>query len=149
LSSPRWSDVSTPCRANFAYDAADPAKSSVSVEVDVNSVNTNYAERDNHIRSAEILNAVGIGKANFKSESIKIVDERNAKISGKLNILGADHDIVVKAKHVGGGDDPWGGFRQGFTGEAQLSLKELGVPMNLGPASDAVTLVVQLEGIRQ
>lgn len=133
----------------FAYDKADPSKSSVSVAVDVDSVNTNMAERDNHIRGQKLLDAEGSPEATFKSTAIEVTGEHTAKISGVLNVLGADHNIVVDATHVGGGDDPWGGVRQGFSGRAKLSMKDLGVEMDLGPASDAVELVIELEGVKQ
>nr|WP_250808233.1 YceI family protein [Neorhizobium tomejilense] len=141
----RFDDVS----GEFTFDAADPSRSSVSVSVDVDSVNTNMSERDNHIRSEQLLDVASSPEATFKSTSIDLTGEHTAKIKGDLTVLGKTLPIVVDASHVGGGKDPWGGERQGFSGTAKLSLKELGVSMDLGPASDAVELVVELEGIKQ
>ncbi len=141
----RFDDVS----GEFAFDTADPAKSSVSVSVDVDSVNTNMSERDNHIRSADFLDVSTASEASFKSTSIEITGDKTAKITGDLSVLGGSFPIVVDAIHVGGGTDPWGGERQGFSGRAKLSMKDLGIKMDLGPASDAVELVVELEGVKQ
>jgi polyisoprenoid-binding protein YceI len=107
------------------------------------------SERDNHIRSEQLLDVASSPEATFKSTSIDLTGEHTAKIKGDLTVLGKTLPIVVDASHVGGGKDPWGGERQGFSGTAKLSLKELGVSMDLGPASDAVELVVELEGIKQ
>ncbi|MCV9964025.1 YceI family protein [Pararhizobium sp. BT-229] len=141
----RFEDV----EGEFSYDAAAPEKSSVSVDVNVGSVNTNMSERDNHIRGEKLLSTDANPTATFRSTSIEVTGEHTAKISGDLTVLGKTLPIVVDAAHVGGGDDPWGGVRQGFSGRAKLSMKELGVQMDLGPASDAVELVVELEGVKQ
>lgn len=133
----------------FSYDAAAPEKSSVSVDVGVGSVNTNMSERDNHIRGEKLLSTDANPTATFRSTAIEVTGEHTAKISGDLTVLGKTLPIVVDASHVGGGDDPWGGVRQGFSGRAKLSMKELGIQMDLGPASDAVELVVELEGVKQ
>jgi polyisoprenoid-binding protein YceI len=133
----------------FTYDVENPSNSSVSVEVNTDSVNTNMAERDNHIRSADFLDVAVAPTASFKSTAIEVTGEHTAKITGDLTILGKTMPLVVDAEHVGGGSDPWGGVRQGFSGTAKLSMKELGVKMDLGPASDAVQLVIELEGIKQ
>lgn len=141
----RFEDV----EGEFSYDAAAPEKSSVSADVNVGSVNTNMSERDNHIRGEKLLSTDANPTATFRSTSIEVTGEHTAKISGDLTVLGKTLPIVVDASHVGGGDDPWGGVRQGFSGRAKLSMKELGVQMDLGPASDAVELVVELEGVKQ
>jgi polyisoprenoid-binding protein YceI len=141
----RFEDV----EGEFSYDAAAPEKSSVSVDVNVGSVNTNMSERDNHIRGEKLLSTDANPTATFRSTSIEVTGEHTAKISGDLTVLGKTLPIVVDASHVGGGDDPWGGVRQGFSGRAKLSMKELGVQMDLGPASDAVELVVELEGVKE
>ena len=39
----------------FAFDKANPAASSVKVEIDTESVNSNHGERDKHLRSKEFL----------------------------------------------------------------------------------------------
>jgi polyisoprenoid-binding protein YceI len=141
----RFEDVD----GEFTFDKDAPAKSSVSVDVSVASVNTNMSERDNHIRGEKLLSADANPTATFRSKSIEVTGEHTAKISGDLTVLGKTLPIVVDAEHVGGGDDPWGGVRQGFSGRAKLSMKELGVQMDLGPASDAVEMVVELEGVKQ
>jgi polyisoprenoid-binding protein YceI len=51
--------------------------------------------------------------------------------------------------HIGGGDDPWGGHRQGFTGTTTIAMKDFGIPTNLGPAAQNVELTMVVEGIRQ
>lgn len=141
----RFEDV----EGEFAFDPTSLDKSSVSVNVNVQSVNTNMSERDNHIRGEQLLDAGSHPAASFKSTKIDVTSDNTAKISGELSVLGKTVPIVVDAVRVGGGDDPWGGVRQGFSGRSTLSMKELGVKMDLGEPSDAVELVVELEGVKQ
>ena len=57
--------------------------------------------------------------------------------------------IEIVAERIGGGADPWGGFRQDFTGTTRLPLKDYGNKFDLGPASQEVELTLNIEGVRQ
>ncbi|MBL4817227.1 MAG: hypothetical protein JKY74_17300, partial [Shewanella sp.] len=54
-----------------------------------------------------------------------------------------------QAKTIGEGQDPWGGYRAGFTGTTEFALKDYNIKMDLGPASSHVQLAIVVEGIRQ
>jgi len=56
---------------------------------------------------------------------------------------------VIEAQRVGGGKDPWGGYRDGFTGTTTLKLADFGISRDLGPFSKEVELTLDLEGIKQ
>ena len=58
-------------------------------------------------------------------------------------------EIAIEAERVGGGDDPWGGYRQGFSGTTRIPLKDFGITFDLGPASNEVELALEIEGVRQ
>lgn len=133
----------------FTFDEKDPAKSSIVVEIDPASVNTNHAARDNHIRSPDFLDVARFPAARFVSTSVKLTGKTTADISGKLTLHGVTRDVMIKASHVGGGKDPWGGFRQGFTGETSFTMADFGIKKNLGPTAAKVYLQLVVEGIRQ
>jgi len=57
--------------------------------------------------------------------------------------------VVIAAKFLGEGKDPWGGYRAGFEGTTTLKLKDFDIKMDLGPASQSVDLIISVEGIRQ
>ena len=59
----------------------------------------------------------------------------SADITGNLTLNGVTKPVTIKAKLIGQGDDPWGGYRAGFEGSATLKLKDFGIKMDLGPAS--------------
>ena len=133
----------------FTFDDKNPAASKVKVEIDAASVNTNQAERDKHLRSPDFLDVAAFPKATFESTSVKVAGEGKATIAGKLTLHGVTKDVVLDGEHVGGGDDPWGGHRDGFSGKTKLNLADFAIKKDLGPAAKEVELFLEVEGVRQ
>jgi polyisoprenoid-binding protein YceI len=133
----------------FSFDDAKPEISKVKVEIATTSVNTNHAERDKHLRSADFLDVAAHPTASFESTSITPKGDGKAAIAGKLTLNGVTKDIVIDAERIGGGDDPWGGYRQGFSGKTTLALSDFAIKKDLGPASKSVELTLDVEGVRQ
>ncbi|CDM38935.1 YceI family protein [Ectopseudomonas oleovorans] len=133
----------------FSYDAANPEASKVNVTLKTASVDTNHAERDKHLRSAEFLNVSKHDTATFESTSVKSTGEGSADVTGNLTLNGVTKPVVIAAKFIGEGQDPWGGYRAGFEGTTTLKLKDFDISMDLGPASESVELIISIEGIRK
>lgn len=135
----------------FTYDDKNPEKSTIEVVVDTTSVDSNHAERDKHIRSSDFLNVEEYPEAKFVGTSYEVTGENTGKMKGNLTLHGTTKPITIDVVHVGGGKDPWGGFRQGFEGRATIKPGEFGIPMaeRLGPASAEVELLLTVEGVRQ
>jgi polyisoprenoid-binding protein YceI len=136
-------------RGTFSYDEANPAASRVSVEIDTGSVNSNHAERDKHLRSKDFLETATYPKATFVSTRVEPGADGTAKITGDLTLHGVTKPVVIDARMIGMGADPWGGYRAGFTGTTTLTLADFGIPKDLGPASKEVMLELNVEGIRK
>ena len=134
---------------SFSFDPANPEASKISVEIVAESVNSNHAKRDKHIRSADFLETDKYPKASFVSTSMKKTGERTGVITGNLTLRGITKEIAIQAEYIGGGDDPWGGFRQGFAGTTSFKMADFGIPKDLGPASRVVEMELHVEGIRQ
>ncbi len=132
----------------FTFDEEAPENSSVKVEIDTASVNTNHSERDKHLRGKDFLNVSKHPKATFESTSVKL-DGDKAIIVGNLTLNGVTKEIEIDANRVGGGKDPWGGYRDGFHGTTSLPLKDFDINFDLGPASKNVDLTLEVEGIRK
>ncbi len=133
----------------FSYDEKNPAASKVSVEIDTASINSNHAERDKHLRSADFLDVGKFPKATFVSKSVTAKGDGKAEIVGDLTLRGVTKSVTIAADYIGGGDDPWGGQRQGFTGSTTIALADFGVPKDLGPASKTVELELHVEGVKK
>ncbi|CAN8140393.1 YceI family protein [Thiomicrorhabdus sp. 6S2-11] len=135
-------------KGNFEYDANKPNASSVEVEIDTTSLNSNHAERDKHLRSADFLNASKYPKAKFVSTSISESGDGIA-VKGKLTLNGVTKPLTIEAEKIGEGKDPWGGYRAGFTGTTSFKLADYGITYDLGPASTEVFMTLDIEGVRQ
>jgi len=133
----------------FTYDEKNPAKSSVNVTIKTASVDSNHAERDKHLRSGDFLNASKYPTATFKSTKVVSDEKGEAEIHGEFTLNGVTKTIVIEAEEIGAGSDPWGGFRRGFEGKTEIALKDYNINFNLGPASEKVELILNIEGVRK
>jgi len=132
----------------FTFDEAKPEASAVKVEINTDSINTNHAERDKHLRGKDFLDTAKFPKASFESTAVKM-DGDKATIVGNLTLHGVTKEIEIEAEPVGGGEDPWGGYRQGFIGTTTLPLKDFGIDYDLGPEAQEVELTLNVEGVRK
>lgn len=134
----------------FEYDSKTPEKSTVSVDIDMTSLDTNHAQRDKHLRSADYLDVKKYPKAKFVSTKYVKMNPARAQVHGDLTMHGVTKPIVMDIQRIGMGPDPWGGFRAGFEGRAVIKPAEWGINMKeLGPASETVEILLTAEGIRQ
>ena len=134
---------------SFSFDAANPEASKVNVTINTASLDSNHAERDKHLRSADFLNVDKHPQASFVSTAVKSTGEGTADITGDLTLNGVTKPVVIQARLLGEGQDPWGGYRAGFEGSTRIALKDFGITKDLGPASQEVELILSVEGVRQ
>jgi len=134
---------------SFHYDEKNPAASTVNVVIKTDSIDSNHAERDKHLRGEDFLNVAKYPEARFISTSFKDSGDGTAILTGNLTLHGMTRSITIDVKHIGQGPDPWGGYRRGFEGTTTLKLADYGITYNLGPASREVELFLSVEGVRQ
>ncbi|ELP26043.1 YceI family protein [Pantoea eucalypti] len=133
---------------SFTFDEKNPAADKVDVTINTSSVDTNHAERDKHLRSADFLNTSKNPQATFTSTEVKKEGDE-LKITGNLMLNGVTKPVTLEAKMLGEGKDPWGGYRAGFEAEGEIALKDFNITKDLGPASQKVQLMISVEGVRQ
>jgi len=141
----RFNDFS----GNFSWDADKPESSAVNVSINTDSVDSNHAERDKHLRSDDFLNVAEHPTATFESTGVEMTGDDTANVTGNLTLNGVTKPVVLDAKFIGEGDDPWGGYRAGFSGTTTLTLKDFDISRDLGPAAQDVELIITVEGVRQ
>ncbi len=134
---------------SMRYDEENPSNSSIAVTVQTASVNSNHAERDKHLRNDDFLDVEKYPTASFRSTAVEVTGPGEAIITGKLNLHGVTREVSFPVSHVGGGPDPWGGYRHGFTGALKIKLKDYNIKKDLGPASAELELLLDIEAIRQ
>lgn len=130
----------------FEWDPDRPEASSVEVNIDPASLDSNHAERDKHVRGPDYLDVEKYPEAAFKSTRIESNGDDQAIIYGELTLHGQTREIAIDASLVGRGDDPWGGYRAGFQGTTTIDTEAFGFSM---PPTNRVHLELYIEGIRQ
>jgi polyisoprenoid-binding protein YceI len=133
---------------DFTYDEQAPNKATINIEIDTSSLDSNHAERDKHLKGKDFLDVSHFPKATFISQSIKFSDKENAVVTGDFTLKGVSQTISFPVVKIGAGQDPWGGYRTGFSGTVSLKLSDYGITYNLGPASTHVEMALHIEGVR-
>src|SRR4051812_5273356 len=82
----------------LTLDRADLSKSRVEVTIDVATVNTNNADRDNHIRSADFFDVANHPKITFASREVQVKDDGELRVTGDLTIRGTTRSVVLTAE---------------------------------------------------
>lgn len=126
----------------------DPSACSFEVLVNAESVDTNNAMRDRHIKGPDFFNVGEFPEMSFKSTAVQASEDGYA-ITGQLSLHGVSKEITVQAAHTGSGKDPWGGFRTGFETVFTISRSEFGIDYMPDGLSDEIRLTISLEGVRQ
>jgi polyisoprenoid-binding protein YceI len=136
---------------SFSYDESNSLFSKIEVEIDTRSLDSNHAKRDKHLRSDAYLDVKEFPTATFISTSFEELGEGKAVLKGDFTLHGITKNITLDVEHVGHGNDPWGGYRRGFTATTSIKPAEFGLKemAKLGPHSEIIFLELAIEGIRQ
>ena len=113
------------------------------------SIDSNHAERDKHLRGTDFFDVKKYPTATFVSKSFTPQGKDAGVLLGTLTLKGISKDVSINVERVGGGPDPWGGVRQGFTGRTELVLKDFGIDFDLGPMSTTAEIMLDIEGIKR
>ncbi len=103
--------------------------SSVTVSIDVDSVNTRQAQRDAHIKSADFF-ADGKNTITFVSTGVR-QDGDDYVVTGDLTVNGVTKSIDLATEFVGVESDAYGNTKAGFDASTSISRKEFGVDFNV------------------
>src|SRR5579859_2725325 len=89
-------------------DEADPARSSVVVEIDAASLDTGEPRRDTHLRSADFLDVERYPVLTFTSTRVEPVGNDRFRVEGDLTIRGITRAAVLDTRLKGRGRTPDG-----------------------------------------
>jgi polyisoprenoid-binding protein YceI len=133
---------------DFTWDKNNPGASSINIEIETKSIDSNHAERDKHLRNEDFLDVDKYPKATFKSTKYH-GDASGGKMDGMLTLHGVSKTITLDVKVIGEGDDPWGGYRAGFEATTTIRRADFGMDYNLGPAAETMEFDLFIEGVRK
>lgn len=111
-------------------DGDDFEDATVTVTIDVASINTNNEQRDAHLRTADFFEAENHPKIIFKSTKVERVDEDTFNLYGDLTIKETTKPVKLSVEYSGVAKDPWGNVKAGFTINGKINRKDWGVNYN-------------------
>ena len=132
--------------------AENPLDSAVTATVDLSSVDTGNADRDNHIRSADFFEVEAHQTMTFRSTGIR-VDDGDYVLDGELTLRGVTKNVSLALELGGFGPDAFGGVRSGFTATGTINRKDFGVDFNAAMETggvvvgDKVTVQLEIEAV--
>ncbi len=132
--------------------AEDPAQSSVTATVDMDSIDTRQEQRDAHIRSADFFDVGNHTVMTFRSTAVRAKGE-DWLVEGELTIKGTTKPVALALELNGFGPDAYGGTRAGFSARTEISRKEFGVdidmPMDGGGVvvGDKISVELEIEAV--
>ncbi|GAB4373262.1 MAG: YceI family protein [Acidobacteriota bacterium] len=130
-------------------DEENPAASSVTLEVRIDSIDTNSEKRDKHLMSPDFFDAKTFPVARFTSTKVTRKGD-TWQVTGTLELHGVKKTLTIPFERVGSGKDPWGGFRTGFSGRTTIKRSEFNISWGLnGAVGDEVELFLDFELIRE
>jgi len=121
----------------------------------VNSINTDEAARDEHLRSTDFFGAEANPELRFESTSVRPLDEDTFEIEGDLTMNGVTRTVTLTAVVEGTETDPWGNDRVGLEVTGQLNRRDWNMTFNqaLGSGNllvgEKVTLSLDISAVKQ
>ena len=120
-------------RGAIALHEAEPARSSVEVELAAASIDTRNDQRDAHLRSADFLDVERFPAIAFRSRRVEGATLREGerfRVVGDLTIRDATREVALDVTYEGRGRDPWGGERVSFSAETTIDRRDFGLTWN-------------------
>ncbi|MFG2884451.1 YceI family protein [Streptomyces sp. NPDC048297] len=111
-------------------DGSDPSKSTATLDVTMDSIETGNADRDGHLKSADFFKIDEFPTMTFRSTKAESLGGDDYRITGDLSILGVTRPISIDLEFNGSAKDPFGNERVGFEGKTEILRSEWGLTWN-------------------
>ena len=104
--------------------------------IQVKSVDTGVAQRDDHLRTADFFDVINYPRITFKTKRIKkhrVIGRRHNLWAGRITMVadftmhGVTRELKLPAKQSGPTKDQWGNVRIGLEAKTKLNRKDYGI----------------------
>jgi polyisoprenoid-binding protein YceI len=132
--------------------AEDPAASSVTATIQLDSIDTGNEQRDGHIKSADFFNTDVHAVMTYQSTSVTPKGD-HWLVDGNLTLHGVTKPVQLKVELNGITGDPYGGTRAGFSATAEINRGEFGIEFNMPMdgggvvVGDKITISLEVEAV--
>jgi len=121
---------------------------------DIDSIDTNNAQRDTHLKSSDFFNSEEHPQISFEGKRYSSGGD-TATLEGDLTIRGITKSIKLNVEFGGIVVDPYGQTKAGFTIDGKISRKEFGLTWNAVTeagqvvVSDEIKIHCEVQLVRQ
>ncbi len=135
--------------------ADNPLQSSVTATIQAASISTGQADRDNHLRNADFLEADEYPTLEFRSTGITSHSGNEFTLAGELTIRGVTRPVELAVEFEGAGRSPYGFDVFGFSASTEIDREDFGLTWNVALETGGVLVgrkvKIEIEGeaIRQ
>ncbi len=111
---------------------AEPIEDSrVEAVISTASIDTKLEMRDNHLRSADLLDVENNPEIRFTSTSVESRGDGTWDVSGDLSVRGVTNPATMVVEFHGEVEDPMSGTkRSGFSGSLEIDREDFGITWN-------------------
>jgi len=140
----RFNDVA----GKFSLDREDPSKSTFSLTIKTDSVDTANEARDKHLRQPDYFDTKQYPTIEFKSTSTKAIDG-GYEVTGDFTMHGTTNKITIV--FMGGKEHSFKDVKRvAFSTELALKRSDYGFDKNaIGPIGDKALIMIDCEGVRK
>lgn len=133
---------------DFRFDPADPGKSTVSVTIPIDTIDTGVAKLDAHLKSPDFFDAARFPTATFKSTHVQSDGAHGLKVSGDLTLHGVTKPIVLDVVINRIGPHPMGGrAAAGFDATTTIKRSDFGISNYVPNVSDEIAISISTEAM--
>jgi polyisoprenoid-binding protein YceI len=133
---------------DFTIDPDDPGKCSFALTIKAESIDTNNAKRDDHLRSPDFFNVKQFPVITFKTTSVKAVSG-GFEVTGDFTLHGVTKSMTFPLMGGQKAEFPKGVQRTGYTTELTLKRSEFGMDKFAEALGDEVRIAISFEGSKK
>jgi polyisoprenoid-binding protein YceI len=108
----------------------DFSTAKISFSLNAASIDTEVADRDAHLKSADFFDAENFPKLTFAGNGLKDLGDDIYELTGDLTIKDVTKAVTLQAEFGGIGTDPWGNVKAGFAVSGKINRKDFGLNWN-------------------
>jgi polyisoprenoid-binding protein YceI len=108
-----------------------PQDSSVQATVQTATIESNQEMRDNHLRSADFLDAERFPTLTFTSTNVRHTGGNGLEIVGDLTIKDITREVALKGEFLGWGPGPQGGTVMSFSANTDINREDWDMTWNM------------------
>ena len=136
------------CSGGFAMDSGELSDKGFTFTIDANSIDTNDAERDKHLRGPDFFDTQQFPEIKFVTTKVAKVDGIY-QVTGDITMLGKSETLTMPIKLIGIGKGPFGKQRAGFFTKFTIKRSDFGMDKMKGQIGDNISITFSFEGIKK